>query len=74
MPLLLHVIQYRIRIRPGYFINRVRPAWPGQNMTQVNLPSFNPGMVQQGMYHDKPYFLNISGVKKLIFMTNYTFL
>ena len=25
-PLLTHVIQSRIRVRPGYFINRVRPA------------------------------------------------
>ena len=32
-------------------------------------------IVQQGMNHDKPYFLNMSSVNMLIFMTNYyTFL
>ena len=48
MPLLMHVIQCRIRGRPGYFINLVRPAWPGQNVTQLTWiyrmtwPGFNP--------------------------------
>ena len=28
-------------------------------------------IVQQGMNHDKPYFLNMSGVNMLIFMANY---
>ena len=32
-------------------------------------------IVQQGMNHDKPYYLNMSSVNMLIFMTNYyTFL
>ena len=49
-PLLTHVIQCRIQVRPWYFINRVRPAWPGQNMTrstgitQMTRPGFNPGL------------------------------
>ena len=44
-PLLTHVIQYRIRVRPGCFINRVRHE---QNMTrltrisQMTRPGFNP--------------------------------
>ena len=40
-----HVIQCRIRVRPGYLIKRVRPTWPGQNVTRLTwmtLPSFNP--------------------------------
>ena len=37
-PLLPHMIQCRIRVRPGYFINRIKPAWPGKNVTmQVDL-------------------------------------
>ena len=36
--LLLHVIQYRIWVRPGYFINQVRPAWPRQNITRLPNP------------------------------------
>ena len=30
MPLLMHMIQCRIWVWPGYFMNWVRPAWPGQ--------------------------------------------
>ena len=51
-PLLMHVIQCRIWVRPGYFINWVRPAWPGQSITRLTWitwmtrPSFNPN------YHD----------------------
>ena len=44
-PLLTHVIQCRIQVKPRYFINRVRPAWPGQNVTwstRISRPSFNP--------------------------------
>ena len=46
--LLTQVIQCRIRVRSGYFINWVRPTWPGQNMnrltriTQMTWPGFNP--------------------------------
>ena len=29
----MHMIQCRIQVRPGYFIKRMRPAWPGQNVT-----------------------------------------
>ena len=46
-PLLTHVIQCRIRVRPRCFINRVRPTWPGQNVTQLTWmtrPSFNLDM------------------------------
>ena len=43
MPLLTDVIQCRIRVRPGYFISRVRPAWPRQNVTRITRPGFNPG-------------------------------
>ena len=32
-PLLIHMIQYKIRVRPRYFINRVWPTWTGQNVT-----------------------------------------
>ena len=52
-PLLTHVIQYRIQVRSGYFINQVRPAWPRQNVTrltwitQMTQPSFNPGQGTQ---------------------------
>ena len=40
-----HVIQYRIRVRPGYLIKRVRPTWPRQNvtrMTRMTRPGFSP--------------------------------
>ena len=46
MPLLMHMIQYRIWVRPRCFINQVRPTdlyRPGQNVTQMTRPSFNPG-------------------------------
>ena len=45
MSLLMHVIQCRIQVRPGYFINQVRRTRPGQNMTQLTRmtrPGFNP--------------------------------
>ena len=35
MSLLLHVIRCRVGVGPRYFINRVRPAWPGQNVTLI---------------------------------------
>ena len=47
--LLTYVIQWRNQVRPRYFTKRVRPAWPGQNMTQLTRitwttrPGFNPG-------------------------------
>ena len=44
-PILTHVIQCRIRVRPGYFINLVRLAWPGQNViwiTRMTRSGFNP--------------------------------
>ena len=44
MPLLIHTIQCRIWVRPRYFINWIRPTWPGQNVTQVTQSSFNPAM------------------------------
>ena len=46
MPLLMYMIQYRICVRPRYFINLVRSAWAGQNMIQLiqmTWPSFNSG-------------------------------
>ena len=49
MPLIMHMIQCRILVKPGYFINWVRPAWPGQNVTQLiwitrmTRSGFNPG-------------------------------
>ena len=46
-PLLMHVIQYRILITPRYFINWVKPVWPGQNLTsltRITRPSFNPNI------------------------------
>ena len=48
MPLLLHIIQCWIQVWPRYFINQVRPARPGQNMTwltRMTVPIFNPGIV-----------------------------
>ena len=45
-----HVIQCRVRIRPGYLIKRVRPTRSRQNvtrltlMTQMTQPGFNPGV------------------------------
>ena len=33
--LLMHVIQCKIWVRPGYFIKRVRPGWPGQKVTRL---------------------------------------
>ena len=47
-PLLTHVIDCRIQVSPGYFINRVRPTWPSQNVTWLaqttwmTQPGFNP--------------------------------
>ena len=35
MPLLMSVIQCKIWVRPGYFINQVRPTGPGPNVTWV---------------------------------------
>ena len=45
-PLLMYIIQYRICVRPWYFINWVRSAWAGQNMIlliQMTPPSFISG-------------------------------
>ena len=50
VPLLLHMIKFRIWVRLEYFINQLRPDWPSQNVTWVNLltwmsqPSFNSDM------------------------------
>ena len=45
MPLLMHMIQHRIQVRPGYFINRIRVAWLRWNvtwLTQITWPGLNP--------------------------------
>ena len=34
-PLLMHVILFRIWVRPRYFSNGVMPVWPGQNVTRI---------------------------------------
>ena len=33
IPLAMHMIHYRIQVRPKYFINQVRHAWPRQSVT-----------------------------------------
>ena len=38
--LLICVTQIRIWVRSRYFINRVWPAWSGQNVAQMTRPSF----------------------------------
>ena len=38
MQLSLYVLQCRIQVRSGYFINQVRPAWPGENVTRLTWP------------------------------------
>ena len=42
MPLLMHVIQCKVSVRPGYVINQVRPDLLRQNVIQMTQPSFNP--------------------------------
>ena len=43
--LLVHLIQCRIWVRPGYFTSWIRPAWSRQNvtwLTWITRHSFNP--------------------------------
>ena len=42
MPLLMHVIQCKVSVRPGYVINQVRPDLLRQNVIRMTQPSFNP--------------------------------
>ena len=62
MPLLTYMIEYRIQVRLGYFINQVRPAWPGQNMirfTRMTQSCFTPGLVHKILICPKVLFLSL---------------
>ena len=59
----MRMIPCRIQVRPGYFINRMRPTWSRQNMTHITWmirPSFNPDL-----FHIAILLTNISAYNSL---------